>query len=68
MALHAVYPCRSVQVRLATRIGQPIVLPPCFFQGMREPGWPEVCRVGNLRPGAETAADAHAAPQTAAMW
>jgi taurine dioxygenase len=50
-------------VGLAARLGEPIVLPKCFFVGMREPAHPEVCRVGNLYPGAESAADAAEHPE-----
>ena len=50
-------------VELSRRIGEPVVLPPCFFPGMREPQLPQVCRVGNLRPGAESAEDAERRPE-----
>ena len=53
----------SEMVDLATRIGEPIVLPPCFFVGMRDPSLPQICRVGNLRPGAESAEDAAKSPE-----
>ena len=49
-------------VALAARIGEPIVLPNCFFVGMRDPAHPEICRVGNLLPGAESVEDAAAQP------
>ena len=52
----------SQMVELSRRIGEPVVLPPCFFRGMREPGLPQICRVGNLRPGADSASDAAANP------
>ena len=53
----------SEMVGLSRRIGEPVVLPPCFFPGMREPELPQVCRVGNLRPGAESAEDAERHPE-----
>ena len=39
----------SQLVGLSTRIGEPLVLPKCFFDGFREPGFPQVCRALPLR-------------------
>lgn len=51
-------------VRLSRRFGEPVVLPPCFFDGMRDPDYPQVCRVGNLRPGSESVRDADIRPDS----
>ena len=50
-------------LRLSYRIGEPIILPKCFFKGMRDPSLPQVCRVGNLKPGAECEEDINDHPE-----
>ena len=49
--------------RLSYRIGEPIILPKCFFKGMRDPSLPQVCRVGNPKPGAECEEDVNDHPE-----